>query len=54
MTYFEIFSNVSSRWENIFPIIKDPLILEDLKKVEQMLVQCQHSMNVDNLILLVP
>ena len=32
MTYFEIFSNVSSPWENVFPIIKDPLILEGAKK----------------------
>ena len=31
MTYFEIFSNVSSPWENVFPIIKDPLILEGAK-----------------------
>ena len=32
MTYFEILSNVSLPWENVFPIIKDPLILEGLKK----------------------
>ena len=31
MAYFEILSNVSSLWENVFPIIKDPLILEGLK-----------------------